>query len=225
MPRFGLITDLHYADREAANNRYYRESRDKLTECVQLMNQEKVDFLLELGDLKDESVPPEEATTLDFLRQVEETFKAFEGPRHYVLGNHDFDQISKAQFMSVTGAQSPHYSFDVKGIHFVVLDACFNSDGEDYDHGNFRWSDANIPQEQLQWLGADLAKTRTPVIVFVHQLLDGVGQHYVKNAEAARSVLEDSGKVLAVFQGHKHDGGHQVINGIHYYTLLTVIWP
>ena len=223
MPRFGVITDLHYADREPANTRYYRESQDKLQECVALMNEEKVDFLLELGDLKDESATPEEASTLEYLRIIDTTFKTFQGPHHYVMGNHDLDQISKAQFKSITGLKDTYYSFDMKGIHFVILDACFNSEGKDYNHGNFKWWDANIPQSQIEWLAADLAKTKVPTIVFVHQLLDGDGTHHVNNAEEVRKVLEDSEKVLAVFQGHYHDGSYQVINGIHYYTIPAAV--
>ena len=38
-----------------------------------------------------------------------------------------------------------------------------------------------------------------------------------------RRVLEDSGNVLAVFQGHDHVGDHRAINGIHYYTLIAVV--
>ena len=31
----------------------------KLSECVDLMNEQKVDFLIELGDFKDQGNPPE----------------------------------------------------------------------------------------------------------------------------------------------------------------------
>ena len=45
----------------------------------------------------------------------------------------------------------------------------------------------------------------------------------MKNASAVRAVLERSKKVVAVFQGHQHEGGYSLINGIHYYTLKSVI--
>ncbi|MDA0347883.1 MAG: hypothetical protein O3C20_10825 [Verrucomicrobia bacterium] len=35
--------------------------------------------------------------------------------------------------------------------------------------------------------------------------------------------MEESNKVLAVFQGHQHEGGYHPINGIHYYTLKSVV--
>ncbi len=49
--RFGLITDVHYADRETARERYYSQSLGKLNEFISRMNQEKVDFVVELVDV------------------------------------------------------------------------------------------------------------------------------------------------------------------------------
>ena len=51
--RFGMVTDSHYADRAPKGTRYYQESLAKMRDCVDLMNQEKVAFLIELGDFKD----------------------------------------------------------------------------------------------------------------------------------------------------------------------------
>ncbi|MBN2269268.1 MAG: metallophosphoesterase [Sedimentisphaerales bacterium] len=226
--RFGIVTDCHYADADARIGRYYRESLVKLDECVELMNAEKVGFLIELGDFKDEDAKPAEEKTISYLRVIEQVFQKFTGPTYHVLGNHDMDSISKTQFLSNvanTGIDptKSYYSFDSKGFHFVVLDANYRSDGAEYDHGNFDWTDANIPQQQLTWLSEDLTRARGPVIVFVHQLLAEAGSHSIKNAEEVRSILESSGKVAAVFQGHKHDGGYSQIEGIHYYVLKAVV--
>ena len=226
--RFGIVTDCHYADADTAGTRYYRHSLDKLGECVEAMNAQKVDFLVELGDFKDQDSPPDEQKTLSYLRAVESVFCKFDGPAYHVLGNHDEDSLSKAQFLTNvenTGIDSgrSYYSFDFHGVHFVVLDANYKSDGTDYDHGNFDWTDANVPAAGLQWLRRDLAASRGPVVVLVHQLLDGAGSHFVKNAAEVRQILEQSDRVLAVFQGHRHNGGYSLINGIHYYTLKAVI--
>ena len=117
------------------------------------MNAEKVDFLVEMGDFKDENKKPIEDKTIAHLRAVEEVFQKFTGPTYHVLGNHDMDSISKKQFLAnventgIDPAKS-FYSFDSKGLHFTVLDANYTSDRTDYDHGNFSWSDANIPPRQ-----------------------------------------------------------------------------
>jgi hypothetical protein len=226
--RFGIVTDCHYADADPVGTRFYRESLRKLSECVDRMNAESVDFLIELGDFKDENRPPAEAKTLAYLQQVETVFRRYAGPRYHVLGNHDMDSISKQQFLSrvknsgVNGRRS-YYSFDGGGLHCIVLDANYRSDGRDYDHGDFDWKDANVPARELDWLRQDLAAGHGPVIVFLHQLLDGTGSVYVKNATEVRQILEPSGRVLAVFQGHHHPGAYSQINGVHYYTLKGMI--
>jgi len=226
--RFGIVTDCHYADADTVGTRYYRDSLDKLGECVEEMNRQRVDFLTELGDFKDQNTPAVEQKTLLYLRAVESVFHKFNGPTYHVLGNHDADSISKVQFLANienTGIDPTrtYYSFDYNGVHFVVLDANYKSDGADYDHGNFDWTDANVPPAELQWLRQDLAASHGAVIVLIHQLLDGTGSYYVKNAVEVRQILEQSGRVLAVLQGHFHEGSYSRIEGIHYYTLKALI--
>jgi len=226
--RFGIVTDCHYADADTRNGRYYRQSLEKLAECVELMNAEKVDFLVELGDFKDENAKPVQEKTITHLRTIEQVFQKFTGPTYHVLGNHDMDSISKEDFLANvenTGIDlgSKYYSFDLQGLHLIVLDANYKPDFADYDRGNFSWIDAHIPPTELDWLERDLAAARRPVIAFVHQLLDGKGGHYVKNADDVRAIFESSGKVLGVFQGHRHSGSYSRTEGIHYYTLKAVV--
>lgn len=226
--RFGIVTDIHYADAKIKGTRYYRHSLDKLAECVHFMNEQQVDFLIELGDFKDQDTPPAEEKTLVYLRAIEKQFQRFSGPTYHVLGNHDADSISKAQFLDNThntdqNTIRSYYSFDRNGIHFVVLDANYKSDGADYDRGNFSWTDTNIPPVELEWLEKDLATTPLPAIAFVHQLLDGQGNVYVNNADQVRQILQKSGKVLTVFQGHHHAGSLQRREDILYYTLKAMV--
>ncbi len=228
MLRFGMVTDAHYSDAPAKGSRYYNKSAEKMTECVDLMNEKKVDFLIELGDLKDKGRLPVEKDTLGYLDVIEAVLGKFKGPRYHVLGNHDMDSISKKQFLDRvenTGIarKASYYSFDLKGVHFVVLDANYQADGSDYDHGNFNWQDTNIPRRQLGWLKKDLATTSRPVVVFVHQQLDEDESHSVVNAATVRGILQVTGKVLAVFQGHNHKGSYSCIEGIHYYTLKALV--
>lgn len=232
--RFGIVTDLHYADRDAAGTRYYRQSLQKLGECVELMNQEGVDFLVELGDFKDQNASPEEKETLHFLQTIESKLREFNGPVYHVLGNHDMDSIMKDQFLNTISnsgfskAQN-YYSFNAGAFHFVVLDANYTREGVSYNKGNFDWKDCYIPEDQLRWLEEDLRRNARPTIVFVHQQLDRPAfesAHDIfcpHNADHVRHILEKSGKVLAVFQGHYHEGSFNILNGIPYYTLKAVI--
>jgi predicted MPP superfamily phosphohydrolase len=226
--RFGVVTDLHYADIDAAGTRSYRESDDKLAECVQVLNAKGAAFLVELGDFKDQDRTPDESRTLKYLERIESVFAGFKGPRYHVLGNHDTDSLSKAQFLAAapnTGVvpNATRYTFVSGGVRFVVLDANHTGDGRDYDHGNFNWTDANIDAPQIAWLAKTLQASAGPVIVLVHQQLDGTGDYYVKNAAEVRAVLEKSGTVIAVLQGHRHEGAFSTINGIPYFTVRGLV--
>ncbi|WP_404309818.1 metallophosphoesterase family protein [Neorhodopirellula lusitana] len=219
--RVGLVTDLHYADKAPAGSRHYRESLAKLSEAAEQFRKDDPAFLVELGDLIDaaDSVEVEQG----YLQTINKTFAAISRDRHYVLGNHCVDTLTKEEFLSSVGQEKSYYSFDRGGVHFVVLDACFRSDGEPYGRKNFKWTDANIPPVELQWLKADLAASDKPVVVFAHQRLDVTHNHSVKNSADVRQILKESGRVLAVFQGHSHQNDLQDIDGIHYCTLVAMV--
>lgn len=75
----------------------------------------------------------------------------------------------------------------------------------------------------MDWLKDDLKGTDKKVVVFAHQRLDVTNDYGIKNAAEVRKVLEGSGKVLAVFQGHSHKNDYKEIGGIHYCTLFAMI--
>jgi len=219
--RAGLLTDLHYADKPPAGTRHYRETLGKLAEAGSQFEKEKPDFIVELGDLIDAADSVE--TEKKWLERINKDFSGLSPNRHCVLGNHCVDTLTKEEFLGGVEQEKSYYSFDVNGVHFIVLDACFRSDGVPYGRKNSKWDDANIPEEELEWLASDLKSAKGPVIVFAHQRLDGKNAHCVKNAEAVRKVLEDSSKVSAVFQGHSHQNDLKEIGGIHYCTLAAMV--
>lgn len=225
---FGIFTDVHYADVPDRGTRKYSQSAGKLAQCIDTMNREKVNFLVELGDFKDMPEKPDSQAALKFLEKIESVNGQFHGDRYHVLGNHDMDCISKNQFCAMTvnsgiPAGQTWYAFSKGGYRFIVLEACFDARGHAYDTGNFSWTDANLPSTELEWLDKEISGSGTPVIVFVHQLLYGDSQVTIRNAAAVRSILEKGKKVKCVFQGHEHGGGYEQINGIHYYTLKGLI--
>ncbi len=218
---FGLVTDLHYADKAPAGSRHYRETLAKLEEAGARFEQEQIAFLVELGDLIDaaDSVEMEQS----YLQRINRDFSAICKDRHYVLGNHCVDTLTKAEFLGGVEQEKSYYSFDRGNFHFVVLDACFRNDGQAYERKNFTWTDTNLPQDELEWLKADLTSTSKRVIVFAHQRLDVNDNHGVKNNVQVRQILESSHNVLAVFQGHSHQNALNNIGGIHYCTMRAMV--
>ena len=232
--RFGMVTDLHFADIDpdpkpigVVGRRFYRESRRKLAEAVETFNARGVDFAIELGDFKDFTRNREE--TLRHLVSIEATFAKFKGPRYHVAGNHDFDCLSPEDFFPLIPNDGKvhkegYYSFVRGGVTFIVLNACYDSNLKPYCRNN-PWDDANVPPEELAWLERELKAAKDHVIVFCHQRLEDSAEprHLVKNADAVRAILERSGKVKGVITGHQHRGGCRVLNGIPYYSLRALV--
>jgi len=219
--RIGLVTDLHYADKETRAGRYYRDSPVKLAEAARQFALDKVDLAIELGDVIDSAATLEEEKS--FLTRIYGELKRLPGQRHCVLGNHCVESLTKAEFLEIVEQKRSFYSWDSGGYHFVILDACFRSDFAPYGRKSSTWEDANIPPEEAEWLRRDLQQTTLKTVVFVHQCLDVPPAHGVRNAPEIRRILEASGKVLAVVQGHYHRGNYTEIGGIHYCTLKAMV--
>ena len=83
----------------------------------------------------------------------------------------------------------------------------------------------------MQWLSDSLENTNFPTVIYIHHPLDeqSMENNYyfrerperscVSNRKEVRKMLEDSGKVVAVFNGHTHFFHEQTINNIQYITV------
>lgn len=219
--KVGLMTDLHYADKPSRGSRHYRETPDKLAQAGEQFDKQNPEFLVELGDFIDAADSVKEET--GYLKRINRDFSAICQDRHYVLGNHCVYTLTKQEFLDGVGKERSYYSFDSGDFHFVVLDSCFRSDGMPYGRKNFVWTDPNVPEAEIEWLREDLKATSRKTVVFAHQRLDVANHYGVKNAAEVRRVLEQSGHVLAVFQGHSHKNDYREIAGIHYCTLVAMV--
>jgi len=78
--RFGVVTDLHYADKPPAGSRHSRQTLDKLAEATTRFQAAEVDFVAELGELIDaaDSVELEQR----YLATVNRAFAATSPERH-----------------------------------------------------------------------------------------------------------------------------------------------
>ncbi len=231
--RFGLCTDSHFSEKEALEDKHYAEALLKMEEFVRTANGLELDFVIHLGDFKDEDPEPDPKSTLDYLRRMEEEYARFRGRRFHCIGNHDLDSITKSQFLDhVENSEQDkalgHYYFVLNSLRFLVLDANFDAEGKDHffrEGGD--WQDPVLPAEQIAWLRTELASSEHPCVIFCHHPLfayvkNGHSYH-VSNCPEVRSVLETSGKVLAVFNGHMHEEMFHEINGIQYLAMNSML--
>lgn len=230
----GIVTDVHAHDTDSpVEGKVMTNYAERLTAFVDAMNAWPADMVVELGDLVNGAfvmggAPGDTTRIAGFLDEAVAYLSEFDGPVHYVLGNHDLYDLSKEEFLAAVDGDAKYYSFDLEGFHFVVLDAEYNDPGEDdYDHVFMRVK-CRIPQHELDWLRDDLSGTDLPTIVCVHQPFDSEfdatagGPAVVNNAEV-RQLLSESGIVIAVFQGHDHENRHAEIDGIHYVTFAAMV--
>jgi predicted phosphodiesterase len=129
--------------------------------------------------------------------------KTFTRPLYYTPGNHDitFDGMLD-NYKKNTGA--PYYSFNEKGLHFIVLD-------------NSRWEKGeNLPKEQIDWLINDLIQNSRAAYTFVlyHKPFwyDAIARG---TADTLHSIFKKYG-VDAVFSGHFHSYFSGKYDGIYY---------
>ena len=187
------------------------------------MNDElRPDLLVNLGDdIEDES------RDADLARYTEcqDILRTAKAELVNVAGNHDTIHLTRDDLARVWRHEGPlFYALDRGGFHIVVLHTLERKDVE-----------VRIPHAQLEWLAADLARTTLPVIVLMHHsaseqdLEDSLWfkglAHLalVKERAELRTILQESGKVRVVFNGHVHRNHLDVIAGIPYVTIQSLI--
>lgn len=224
--RIALITDVHFGPdaRHAGKLRKLSHCAGELTRAfVTTMNDSvQPDLVVNLGDvIEDESAGVDQARYREFAGLLGE----IDAEIVHVAGNHDSVHISDQELAELWQHEGRlFFSREFMGWHLVVL--------RSEEHGaQGIW----IPEEQLEWLADDLARTNASTLVFVHHPLsemDLTGNRWfegrphlcrVANRRDVRALLERSGKVRAVFNGHAHWNHCDVISGIPYVTVQSLI--
>jgi len=232
--RIAVVTDVHAHDADSpVEGKVMTNYAERLSAFTAAANAWPADRLIELGDLVNGAfvmggAPGDTTRIAGLLEEAVALLSAFDGPIDFVAGNHDLYDLSKQEFLAATGTETTYYSMDVGAYHVVILDAEFEDPSEKpYDHVFMRVK-CRIPGEELAWLQADLAATAKPTIVCVHQPIDSTfdtlagGPPIVNHLDVQR-VLRESGRVIAVFQGHDHENRYSEIDGIHYITFAAMV--
>lgn len=232
---FGAIADCQYCDAPAKGARQYAWSKDKLKNCVADFNTMDLEYVVHLGDFIDRDY-----RNFDVLIPV---YNQLHVPKYHVLGNHDFavaDALKKT-VPEKLGLRSTYYDFEVKGWRFVVLDGndisfhAYPEQSEKYEAATEyyirnkiqapKWNGA-IGNRQRSWLRNILGKAQRnneKVMVFCHFPVFPENPHNLWNAAEIISLLEEFPCVKAYINGHNHQGGYGMKNGIHYLTLKGMV--
>jgi 3',5'-cyclic AMP phosphodiesterase CpdA len=222
----GIVTDLHFGPEASCGGKLRKLTHlagDLARAFVRCMNEEvRPDFVVNLGDdIEDESP----AMDLERYSECQAILRGALAPLVNVAGNHDLIHLNRNDLNHLWERTGPlYYSFDRGGWHFVILHTLEKKD-----------VDVQVPAPQLEWLRADLAASDIPTIVLMHhsaseQSLDDSrwwpGRSHlalVKERAELRTIFEASRRVRAVFNGHLHWNHLDVISGIPYVTVQSLI--
>jgi 3',5'-cyclic AMP phosphodiesterase CpdA len=243
--RFGLIADIQYGDLPDRERCRFREVPARLARVVAALNDARLDFVVQLGDVIDGR--GEAADMHADLDVVLDLLGGLDAPLVHVLGNHGL-HLPRAELCARLGLDAPRRRFDAGGARFLVLDSMeLSIQGHPPGHPRAReaaawlaahpraeFPEANewnggLGAEQRAWLArelADAAVAGLPVVALAHHPLLGEASaaHYRAWDHAETLAVLDAYPALrAWINGHYHPGGHAARAGVWHWTLRGLV--
>lgn len=231
---FAYISDSHIT--HIKGNQFVRNWDRGLTRAVAETNllDPKPDFIFYGGDIAQLGKPEEIDHGLEIL-------SGLSGKTHYVMGEHDYYTDLGDYWRKQLG--DDHYSFDHKGVHFVVLNSILTHEKwmhQKWEKGMDRMKQMArldnphgqpfmVGDQQREWLKKDLAKISkdTPIVVFSHSPLQKIYKgwnFWTDDAEQVQALLKPFDKV-SVLYGHVHQIQYNQIGNISFNSAMATAWP
>ena len=194
----------------------------------------KPDFVVFGGDLAQLGSKPELDHGAEMLSKL--NYKTYR-----VMGEHDY-YLDLGEYWSKLFGDH-YYSWDHKGVHFIVLNSILTFDEWTFD----RWPTAKqrmnemagldnpngspfmVGEKQRQWLKEDLDKVSkdTPVVVFSHSPIQKIYKgwnFWTDDAEEVQALLKPFDDVNVVY-GHVHQIQYNQIGNISFNAVMATAWP
>jgi len=228
--RFAYVSDSHLYARGMTHR--FARAAVKAVEDVNALDPQP-DFVLFGGDLAQLGRPDELALGQQILKDLK-------APVRMMVGEHDWYLDLGEKWKEMFGPD--HYSFDHKGVHFVVLNSVVEKDfwtAKGYTPeqrmaivsglDDSRQSPFEVGAPQREWLKRDLAKIdkKTPLIVFSHSPLYKLYRgwnFWTDDAELVQAILKPF-QTVTVIHGHTHQLLTNRIGNIQFHGLLSTAWP
>ncbi len=231
---FAFISDSHIT--HIKGNEFVRNWDQGLIRAVAEANllDPRPDFVMYGGDIAQLGKPEEIDHGLEILSGLRD--KAY-----YVMGEHDYYVDLGEYWRKQLGPD--HYSFDHKGVHFVVLNSILTWEKwmhKKWDTGMDRMKQMArldnpdgqpfmVGDAQRKWLKDDLAKVSkdTPVVVMSHSPLQKIYKgwnFWTEDAEQVQALLKPFKKVTVLY-GHVHQIQYNQVGNISFSAAMATAWP
>ena len=231
---FAYISDAHIQHIKGSQfvRNWDQGLKRAVAECNLLVP--KPDFVMFGGDLAQLGSKAELDHGAEFL-------SALQYDTRMVMGEHDYYLDLGEYWSELFGPQ--WYSFDHKGVHFVVLNSILT-----YDDWTFnRWESGErrmnemagldnpngspfmVGEKQREWLAEDLKKVSkdTPVVVFSHSPIQKIFKNWnfwTEDAEDVQALLKPFERVNVIY-GHVHQIQYNQIGDIAFNSVMATAWP
>ena len=200
-----------------------------LSKLIEKINNEiKPELVLNLGDLvEDFNDHDKDIINLNYIWNK---FKNIKGKFYSCIGNHDLRSMSsRNEVEQIMGYGHSTFSFDIEGMHIVILGTYVNNDIGTESGGIFKTQ--FISEQDLNWLKEDLDENKLPTIICTHF---GVAEDDMKgnwwfescpehallgNRKELKEILKKDKNIIAVFSGHQHWTKTIIEDGISYYIV------
>ncbi len=209
---FVQMSDTHWGFSGPAIN---PDATGTLKKAISIVNNLKTqpDFIVFTGDLTHSTDDPaERRRRLSEFRDITKTLK--QDTIKFLPGEHDAAADNGAAYQEILG--QTHYSFDHKGVHFIVLDNVSDPRG-------------SLGDAQLEWLGRETRKIdrTSQIIVLTHRpLFDLYPQWEWATPDGARAVeLLMPFPNVTVFYGHIHQEHHDMTGHIAHHAARGLMYP
>jgi len=208
---FVQLSDTHWGFEGAPNP----DAKGTLPKAIAAVNAlaQVPDFVIFTGDLTHTTDDPKERRKrMAEFRDIAAELKVKNV--RFIPGEHDASLDNGRAFKEFFGAVN--YSFEHKGVHFIVLD-------------NVSDPGAKLGDEQLAWLAADLKKQAgdARIVVFAHRpLFDLYPQWDWATRDGAKAIdLLMPHSNVTVFYGHIHQEHHHMTGHIAHHSAKSLIFP
>jgi len=208
---FVQLSDSHWGFQGPPNP----DAKGTLKKAVAAVNslEERPDFIVFTGDLTHTTDDPKERRRrLSEFRDIVSALDVRD--IHFMPGEHDASLDNGEAFREFFGPT--RYTFDHKGIHFIALD-------------NVSDPRAQLGDEQLQWLAADLKKQSKDanIVVLAHRpLFDLYPQWDWATRDGAKAIdLLMPMDNVTVFYGHIHQEHHKITGHIAHHAAKGLMFP
>ena len=209
---FVQLSDTHWGFSDAKINPDYSGTLKRAIAAVNNL-QPQPDFVVFTGDLTHTTDDPKERRKrLTEFRDITKALKVKD--IKFMPGEHDAGLDNGEAFKEVLGAT--HYTFNHKGVHFIVID-------------NVSDPTSSIGDIQLQWLSDDLKKLNKDarIVVLTHRpLFDLYSKWDWWTRDGAQAIeLLMPYKNVTIFYGHIHQENHHMEGHIAFHAAKGLMYP